>query len=403
MKYTTAPTHSQVSSGLGLATNRDKTAKPSDFDLLRHQNDISVFKGSSICGRTLVPGSAAVISRNSGAKARLSGVAYCRSSTCVYCTKHRQREVQKEWYDLLTAARAKGLQVAFCVFTLRTQAKRSNSNALKVLKGAMGELLRSQWGKPRGIVGFLRSFELVYRIGGKLNPHVNCLLLYDGENLHSLDFQLRERWRSLVKKRDPAHSPSLEWGCHFEVIDNPDSLERVVNYSSKVGLAKDPTKECVLSFNKDKGVGLNPAELLRRSYEGCEISTKLFQAWQRDVKGMRKWCISRGLKNRFAPFLDSRHEEIEGSEDEDTGSVLELRVKLGVPSYTHLRYRKMMSFVLGILSVCSRDKADLFQAIVHCFDYDLMSESEFYIYIRKWAVFDGSFSLSRLAQACPLD
>lgn len=384
----------EASSGPLLVPYRNKSAQedsapyrpPSIWQLLRHQSSISARLTPKYCGRYPINGSVDIKREEGTGNLHVSGLKMCRSNMCVVCSLQKQRETQEKWLELLLKSRVAGYRIVFCVLTLRTSPKVSNKKALEVLKEATGRLLRKPWRKPRGIVGYLRAFEATFNLqNGKANPHQNiCLIVEDNQEvLERLHDDIASRWRNLIIKIDPEHVPSLEKGVFSNILESKEDIERVSSYASKLGLEDKTSKEALFSFSK-VSAGVNPRQLLQRSYDGDERATKLFQHWQSLISSMRRYATSRGLK---ALLQDVVLDPQDFEEKCQTQAKLSPVLRLESRCWSIVWAAKMLPLILDKLRVASKLQEDLLRKLVFCCEYEVVTPDEFLFWLRKWLVY----------------
>lgn len=297
----------------------DCSCSPGDFDLLRHQNDISnprKMSGPATCHSVASGG--VVVERVTNVEGRTrgnpNGLYYCGTSSCWFCSRKHARDQAAKWLRIMRKAESLGsYAIVNATLTIRTNYKGgvevANAAARDVLYEAWSKLSFARWRRSRGWLEHMRALEVNMNLRGKAHPHLNAVLLCDpGVDVEALEAELTVRWRQLVKRLSPDHAPSLEHGVKLRLVEGDDDMQSVADYNTKLGVKEAAVLECLASENK-VSPSYHVGQLLELSYAGDERAAWAFRLWQSLVKGKRRYQLSQSLEARLDDELKARGED----------------------------------------------------------------------------------------------
>ena len=345
----------------------DPVNAPGDFDLLRHQNDISDRRkmvGPSTCHCSGVGG--VIIERvtSSGqTRGNPNGLLYCGTSSCWWCSRKHARRESEKWLRIMRKGERLAYSLVNATLTVRSNYKGgvalANVATRDVLYKAWSQPSNARWRRSRKWDDYLRALEVNMNLNGKAHPHLNAVLLCRSDvDVRALEAELTVRWRQLVKRLSPDHAPSLDHGVKLRLIEGDEDMQRTAGYDTKLGVKEATALECLASENK-VGTGYHVGELLAMSYAGDERATRAFRLWQALVKGKRRYQLSQALEDRLDDELRARGvdpDEFGEREREVTREPVALVGTRGVRIIHRLRLWQAILYKVGSYSSSDCDR-----------------------------------------------
>ncbi len=286
-----------------------------DWNLLAHQNSISAPDSSPWRCHRSYSGSIAVKRVGEVGRTAFDGFYLCGSNACWYCSRSHSRKHETRWRDVMSKAIADGKCLAHMVLTIRTVHRRSSSSNIEardVLYKGFSKFFESGWRRSRGCPDYMRAVETNMDLapsGGvpKAHIHFNVVVVCEaGVDIEDLEVQFKRRWRKIISKLSPRHTPSIEHGVTLQrVQDTREDIAKVARYDTKLGSGNDVAREC-LDGGAKTGKGYTPEQLLVMSYHGDLEARRAYREWQKLLHGKRRFAMSQGLESGLDEALKDK-------------------------------------------------------------------------------------------------
>jgi len=271
--------------------------------------DITECRGTRACGivrhkrggDSSASGSGVRLHRTKQGTAYMTGTQTCGKHHCPVCAPKIAEERRRECEAIMIAADAEGCGAYSGLATVPHTARHS----LAETKGILREGFRHLWSggiasrirERFGIIGLIRTWDITFGESG-WHPHVHFILvtdrLLDFAEVDELENALYERWKGFVE--DKGLGTPAKHLCRIDPIYGASEATATVRYLTKAATF-DITRHDMKSAREGH---LSPFEILDVfSRYGDESMLNLWHEYEAEMKGVRRFYITPGLRKRF--------------------------------------------------------------------------------------------------------
>jgi hypothetical protein len=272
---------------------------------------------------------------------------------------------------VLGVAIAQRHQLAFCTFTMRHHRGQSLEELWDAARKAWQRSISGKgWttGRARGVVGWVRVWEVTYGMNG-WHVHVHLVLVLresaTAEDLDLIAGGMFDRWSAGLQ--DAGLDAPLRIAQDWHLVRGEQASHDLGGYLSKLADSAEPSSDGLglelthgLAGRAASGLATRPtwAILDHLVRTGESQAMRLWHEWERVSKGKRQVGWSKGLRQQFAPEI----EELSDDEivDQEVGTdaddlvrwtAMQWREMVRVPA----RIAELLSYAdsVGIEAVCS--------------------------------------------------